>query len=337
MSTKIKEQSTTRRAIEALLGVLPSSVRGDVVGSLGSGVTLGGQSLVVRWIGEGSLGDVKAVLVDHDRRPDIVVGRQLSPGAREAASQAGVGWVDETGAAEIVAGQVIISRSGRPPAAVERPKGWSPAVMAVTEALLCDTRATVSETQSATGLSVGSCTNALRFLSDLGLLEATARRGRGSARYVSDARRLLDAYAVAASAMPEPVSLTVGATWRDPVAGLVEVGQAWNSAGVRWAATGLAAASVLAPLITTITSIDVYVGVTTIIGLESAAADVGLRPIEGGRLTLRPLPTVVVDRMTGEVDGLRVAPWPRVFVDLRKSGVRGEEAAEHLREMMHGG
>jgi len=337
MSTRNNEQGTTRRAIEALLGVLPRSVRGDVVGSTGSGVTLGGHRLVVRWIGEGSLGDVKVALGDHDRCPDIVVGRQLSRGAREAASQAGVGWVDETGAAEIVAGQVIVSRSGRSPAAVERPKGWSPAVLAVAEALLYDVRATVSETQSATGLSTGSCTNALRFLTDQGLLEATTRRGRGSARHVSDARRLLDAYAAAAAAMPEALSLTVGTTWRDPVAGLAEVGQAWDGTGIRWAATGLAAASALAPLITTITSTEAYIGATTIIGLESAAADVGLHPIDGGRLTLRPFPTAAVDRMASEVDGLRVAPWPRVFVDLRKAGVRGEEAAEHLREMMHGG
>jgi len=299
-------------------------------------VTLGGRHFDVRWVGEGNLGDVKAALGSGVVRPDIVVGRQLSRGAREAASQAGVGWVDETGAAEVAAGSVIISRSGRPPATAERPKRRTPAVLAVAEALLCDTKATVSATQSVTGLSAGSCTSALRFLTDRGLLEAAARRGRGSARHVSDERRLLDAYAVAAAAMSEPVSLTVGTTWRDPVAGLVEVGPAWDRAGVRWAATGLAAASALAPLITTITSTEVYLGVTTIIGIESAAADVGLRPIDGGRLTLRPFPTVAVDRMASEVDGLRVAPWPRVFVDLRKAGVRGEEAAEHLREMMHG-
>jgi hypothetical protein len=337
MSTRTSERDTTRRAIDALLGVLPPSVRDTVVHTARRGVTLGGQDLDVRWVGEGSLGDVKAVLGDADRRPDIVVGRHLSPGARDAASEAGVGWVDETGAAEVVAGPVIILRSGRPSIDVARPKRWTPAVLAVAEALLCGTRATVSETQSVTGLSVGSCTNALRFIADQGLLEAAASRGRGSARQVRDERHLLDAYAVAAGAMPEPVALTVGTVWRDSIAGLIELGPAWDSAGVRWAATGMAAASVLAPLVTTVTSTDIYLDVTTIVGLESAAADVGLRPIDGGRLTLRPFPTVAVGRMATEIDGLRVAPWPRVFVDLRTAGVRGEEAAEHLREVMHRG
>ncbi|MGD0836257.1 MAG: hypothetical protein ABSB49_06400, partial [Polyangia bacterium] len=28
--------------------------------------------------------------------------------------------------------------------------------------------------------------------------------------------------------------------------------------------------------------------------------------------------------------------WPRVYADLRHTGVRGEEAAEHLREIVRG-
>ena len=41
-------------------------------------------------------------------------------------------------------------------------------------------------------------------------------------------------------------------------------------------------------------------------------------------------------RLATTVDGLMVAPWPRVFADVRTVGIRGEEAAEHLREAMHG-
>ena len=81
---------------------------------------------------------------------------------------------------------------------------------------------------------------------------------------------------------------------------------------------------------------DVYVDANTILGLEAAAGAVDLRPIEGGRLTIRPFPSVTARRMATRVDGLMVAPWPRVFADVRTVGVRGEEAAEHLREVMHG-
>jgi hypothetical protein len=81
---------------------------------------------------------------------------------------------------------------------------------------------------------------------------------------------------------------------------------------------------------------EVYVDTDTMAGLEAVAAEARLKPIEGDRLTLRPIPTAGVRRLATEVDGLRVAPWPRVYVDLRAVGVRGEEAAEHLLEVIRG-
>ena len=192
----------------------------------------------------------------------------------------------------------------------------------------------MSATETATGLSAGSCTNALRLLTDLGLLDAQVERGRDSARHIVDEGVLLDAYTTAVESLPAPLRLQVGVSWRDPVAALVETGNKWNTRRVEWAATGAVAASVIAPYLTTVTSAEVYVDASTIVGLEAVAADAGLRPIEGGRLTLRPFPTVAVRRLAEEVDGLRVAPWPRVYADLRAAGVRGEEAAQHLREVI---
>jgi hypothetical protein len=322
--------------VETVLDVLPRSAQVRVPGRVaGADVIVGDLSLDIKWAGEGSLGDVRPIIAGRRGRPDIVVARRLSPGAREALSAAGIGWVDETGAAEIALGSIIVSRTGRPPEPVERANRWTPSVIAVAEALLCGAKGTVSAMVEVTGLSTGSCTNALRTLTELELLEADVDRGRGSARRVADPDRLLDAYAIAAEASPVRVSLQVGVTWRDPVAGLVATGQKWDKAMVAWASTGVAAASVLAPYLTTVTSAEVYVDADTIVGLEAVAADADLRPIEGGRLTLRPFPTVTAGRLAEEIDGLRVAPWPRVFVDLRAAGVRGEEAAEHLREVNH--
>ena len=130
------------------------------------------------------------------------------------------------------------------------------------------------------------------------------------------------------------IALTVGVSWRDPIAGLAETGRKWDRAGISWAATGVVASSVLAPYLTTITTTEVYVEQATSAGLEWMAANVGLRPIEGGRLTLLPFPTVTARRLATEKDGLRLVPWPRAYADLRIIGVRGEEAAEHLRERL---
>lgn len=293
-------------------------------------LTVAGKRLRVAWLGEGGLRHARE-LIAGGQGPDIAAARRMSPGAREALSAAGIGWVDETGAAEIACGLLIVSRSGRTVEAPPKPFRWTPSVLAVAEALLCGRRATVGAMREATGLSVGSATNALRALAGTGLLSAKARRGRNAARRVHDPDRLLEEYA-AAAAMPA-ASLAVGVTWRDFAAGLREVGHRWDDAKIAWATTGAVAASMLAPHLATFATGEVYVDRATVVGLESAAVKAGLRPIHGGRLTLHPFPTVTTGRLAETRGGLRVAPWPRVYADLRTVGVRGEEAAEHLREI----
>ena len=317
------------RAERALLTVLPPTVRENALTE--RGLVIGGRALRVDWVRDGNLPDVRRLLEEPDL-PHVVASRVLSPGAREALSTAGVSWVDETGAAAIALDTIIVSREGRP--VPSPPTQWTPASLAVAESLLCGHEATVTATQQATGLSTGSCATALRFLTDAGLLEADAARGRNAGRRVRDPDALLASYANAADGLRPRAKLQVGVVWRDPVAGLGEVGRKWESHGRRWCATGAAAAELLAPYLTTVGSSEVYVDANTSAGLEAYARDAELRPIEGGRLTLRPIPTAGVRRFATRVDELWVAPWPRVYVDLRSMGVRGEEAAEHLREVL---
>lgn len=333
----LTEPSVSHRVETAVRAAFPRSVKVRAIArDSGTDLVVNGIAIQAKWLGEGGLRQVREILTRKRDRPDIIVARRVSPGAREALSQAGIGWVDETGAAEIVLGSIVISKSGHAEPARQKSDRWTPAVLAVAEALLCERKATVSAMREATKLSSGSCTQSLSVLTRLGLLSAVAARGRDSARKVVDANQLLDAYAAAAVAMPPAPSIRVGVTWREIAAGLGEVGKQWKKAGLDWVATGTAAASVIAPYITSVTTADVYIGAKTIASLHAAADLVGLRPIDGGRLTLRPFPTVTTRLLAEERDGLRVAPWPRVYVDLRAAGVRGEEAAEHLREFRHG-
>lgn len=326
-----------RRSQAAVAAVLPSSVRIRRGRQDGHSVKLelNGEPVRVKWLGEGGLRQARELIVRQSDRPDVAVARRMSLAAREALSAAGIGWIDETGAAQIARGSLIISRDGRAAGPPRKPPHWTPAVLAIAEALLCGGRGTVSNMQEITALSAGSATNALRTLSTLGLLGAEARRGPNAARRITDPDRLLDAYAAAAAALMPPISITVGVTWRDSVAGLADTGRRWDLAGISWAATGALAGSVLAPYLTTVTTAEVYVEAKTSAGLQWTAAATGLRPIEGGRLTLRPFPTVTSERLATVENGLRLVPWPRAFADLRTVGVRGEEAAEHLREAMH--
>jgi hypothetical protein len=335
----VKPPGARSRAKAAILAVLPRATDVEVLpgdDDSSHDLVLAGHPVRVQWIGEGHLGNVLSLIREDGRQPDIVVARQLSPGARKALADARMGWVDESGAAEIAIGTILVSRTGRP-VSTERPAGWTTAVLATAEVLLCGTTATVDSVARETGLSTGSATASLRFLTDLGLLTAAARRGRGSRRHLEDPKRLLDEYAMAAAALRKPLAVQVGVMWRDPIAGIAGIGGIWSSQGYSWAATGGVAAALLAPHLTAQATAEVYVDADTVVGLEGVAAAADLRPIEGGRLTLRPFPTVAVTRLTRDIDGIAVAPWPRVYADVRTSGVRGEEAAEHLAEVMNGG
>lgn len=295
-----------------------------------------GQPVEVKWIGEGNLADARSALRRQPGQNVILVGRQMSPGAREALSQAGVSWVDETGAGEIAIGAILVSRSGvvqkRPP----RMKRWTPAVLAVAEALLCGVEGTQAAMQKATGLSAGSCANALRFLQDHELVTSSAKRGPSSARRVSDRRGLLAAYADAANAQSAKAVLQIGVTWQDILVGLANLGHRLDDQGILWAISGGAGAAAIAPFMSLVSQATVYLDCHSVAELRAVAELLKLRPVEGGRLTLKPFPTNLTRNLaTVESDDLRVAPWPRVYADLQAEGVRGEEAAEHLYEVVH--
>lgn len=302
----------------------------------GSDFVVNGQPVEVKWIGEGNLADVRSALGNQPGRNVVLVGRQLSPGARAILSQAGVSWADETGAAEIAIGTILVSRSG---VAQKRPQGlkrWTPAVLAVTEALLRGIRGTQAAMQEATGLSAGSCANALRFLHDLELVTSTAKRGPASARRVSDPRRLLVAYAAAVNAQPAGARLQIGVTWQDTLAGLADLGHRLDDRRADWAITGGAGAAAIAPFMSSVSQATVYVDCNSVAELNALGESLKLRPVEGGRLTMKPFPSNTTRLLaTVEHDDLRVAPWPRVYADLQQEGVRGEEAAEHLYEVIH--
>jgi len=338
LASEAHTDATKHRAERAVLQVLPRSASVEAIRAPGDprvDLVIAGQPFQIMWIGEGSLGRAQNCLTTIRQHaanmPVLVVARHLSPGARNILSDAGVGWVDETGAAEITTRTLVISHTGQP--TKQQPNlRWTNSALAVAEALICGTKPTVSATHDATGLSIGSCTKALRFLTVEGLLTTDAERGRNSARSITDTDQLLESYATAANANFDRFQMTVAILGRDPIGELATIGDRWNEHGTDWAATGLAAAAVLAPLIGRVAKLDVYVDAATQLDLNALAGSAGLKPIDGGRLTLRPFPTVTANRLATTASDLRVAPWPRVFADLRTIGVRGEEAAEHLRE-----
>lgn len=324
--------------LAALAAVLPGSAGVEVLAAEGQSVVirLGAQRLALRWVGRAGVREVRDVLGLRDR-PDVIVGSELSLAARAAAGEGGIGWVDETGSAEIATEGIVVSRLNRPPrATAERRNTWTPSVTGVAEAILSGTTPTVAATAEATGHSLSSTAHALATLTSMGLLASAAKRGPRSGRTVVDIDRLLDEYAQAVAQAKAGAALRCGVLWRDPLASVKRIGERWNAAGLEWALTGAMAGAVLAPYLSEITSGEVYVQAAHRPELLEMATLAGIEPIDGGRLVLRPFPTLASGRLATQTDGLRIAPWPRVYADLRTAGVRGEEAAEHMREVIGG-
>ena len=149
----------------------------------------------------------------------------------------------------------------------------------------------------ATGISMGSTVTALKFLEKEGYLVSSAARGPGAARRIESRDELLDAYATAAERLRSPISIRVGGLWRDPTAGVVDVGQHLAAAGIDWAATSALSANVLAPLQTEVAPFEMYVSGRTWSDVRRAAMAVTKRVTErhenGPRTCVRgPFPKV---------------------------------------------
>jgi len=288
----------------------------------------------VEWLTVGWPRQVRDLL-DRPDRPDLVVASELSPGARSLLAGAGLSWVDQTGAARIaLPGLYIMADSGRSAPMPRANLGWTAGALAVCEGLLVGAGGTVAELAEATGLAPSTVANALKFLQGEHLLDAQAARGRNARRTVVDRDQLLDAYAAAAARLRSPESIRVGVLWRDPARGAGELGARLASNGVAWSITGALAADALAPYLTEVDPLEIYLDARALAELRQVAREVGLNEASGGRLLLRPFPTPARDALSRTVGKQMLSPWPRVFADLRMIGVRGEEAAEHLRDEM---
>lgn len=332
----IQVDDRKHRAVDALLHVLPAGIEvlQETAGHLRD-LVINGTVIEVKWLGEGNLADVRNYLAHAvPSAQTVVASRKLSPGGRALLHERCVSWVDETGAAEISLGSIVVSRTGRQSDRITPESRWTRSVLATAEALLCGVTATVSGVRDATGQSTGTCTKALKTLTQLELLGSSADRGPSSRRHIVDEGALLNGYLVANGSQRRPIELPLGVLWRDAVDGLAKIGERWTSTGTSWAASGAIAGAVVAPMLTSVDHAVVYLDTKTMAGLDAAARSADVQPIAGGRLTIRPFPTVTTLRLRSEVDGIWVAPWPRVYADLQDTGVRGEEAAEHLREVV---
>lgn len=293
----------------------------------------------VGWAGEGWPSDVER-LVYLVPGIDVVAAAQLSEGARRWLSREGLGWVDEAGHADISrkSGLVIFRQPSNVPSRRVPPMRWTRSTLAVAEAALSGATPTVNSIEQATGLSRHATAGALSRLEDLGFLERPrALRGPQSARRINNISTFLDAYAKAAAEQRQKQSpVLVHRLWNgDPLGALATgIGPALTRAGASWAVTGAAASVLLAPYLTDVTILELYIDSETMSDRTSLASLLEGQIVEKGhRIEVREIPTPMT--VKGPViDGMQAALPVRVYADLRAAGGRWAEAGQHLRETL---
>jgi Transcriptional regulator, AbiEi antitoxin, Type IV TA system len=291
------------------------------------------------WAGEGWPSDVEQ-LTHLVAGVEVVVARNLSVGARKWLSQEGLGWVDEAGHVEIIrpSGLVISREPTRAQTRRERPIRWSRSALAVAEAALSGVAPTVESIERATGLSRNATATALSRLERLGLLERPqAPRGPMSGRRIVDTNAFLDAYAKAAAEQRSKQSpVLVHRLWQGDVLDALrtQIAPALTAADARWAITGAAASLLLAPYLSDVTTLDLYVDAELMSDKAALAARLGGRIVEKGqRIDIRELPTSMSAKGP-VIEGVQVALPVRVYADLIAAAGRSAEAAHHLRETL---
>jgi hypothetical protein len=288
------------------------------------------------WAGEGWPADVER-LTAAAPDVDVVFAKQLSRGAKDWLSAHHRGWVDESGDANVSlsTGLIIFREARTRQVKTETPIKWTRTMLAAAEAVLAGVTPTVEAVEAATGISRGASANALARLEKLGLLHRSqGRRGRGSARSVVDHEAFIDGYAAAAAVLRLAQRvIRIHRLWKDPLEAFEsEIGPALGRNSKSWAVTGVAASILMAPYLSDVTVVELYVDDDLFANPNRLADVLGGRVVDRGQLIeVRALPTPMSAKGP-IVSGVHLALPARVYADLMAGGGRSAEAAHHLRE-----
>ena len=334
------------RVQDATLAVLPEGLKVEITPRSVTGapsfdvrvrVGRAAHRFVAGWAGAGWPADVQA-LVKVAPDLDVVYAKKLSDGARSWLSERHIGWVDETGRASLLldSGLVVVREPGATEERQVAGDRWTNTMLAAAEAVLAGVAPTVEAVEAATGMSRGASANALSRLERRGLLERPApKRGPKASRRIVDVDSFIDQYAEAAGELRKRQKVVrVHRLWANPLDVLdIEIGPGLTAMGITWAVSGAAASTLLAPYLSDVTVVELYVDRSLLIARDRLASVLGGRVVEKGhRIEVRELPTSMSARGP-KIGGFQVALPARVYADLLASGGRAAEAANHLRDV----
>jgi hypothetical protein len=344
--------TTEKRALRVLRSALPhvrvrvpsGDERVDAVLELPYGAEI---AIELKWAGAGFPRDVERAL--HDLRggsavPAVVAANALSPGGQALLDSQDVSWLTADGAAHLHLGSIIVERDARKTAVSstrldDQPR-WTPAVAAIAETILAGYVRTRAETlppttalASRSGRSLGSVTAALQEFDRAQWTQPPpVRRGPTARRRLLDAGSMLESWA--SWAAPRNQVVRYHSAQREPAETAQTIQHVFGESA---AFGGRFAAALIAPYSSNVRTLRCYVS-NDVDGadLDGMLAASGLsQSDESARVEICSAPANIMSAVE-DLGGYRIASPPRVYADLLRDGVRGEDEAQHLRDVSMG-
>jgi hypothetical protein len=274
----------------------------------------------------------------QSKRPLVVVAEEATEGARSLLDEHGVGVIDAAGNVRLNLTELIVhidapkGRRRRREGAGRRLAGRAGVVV---QALLLNLGRewNVAALANTAGVSRSLVHYVLTRLEDLEIVES---QGSGPKKI----RRLLKPAALLDLWVEEATDHGVRrlACYRfvqQPEKLLDQLSTALQDQGVRHAASGTAAANRLAPFLTSVPFVGIWVAAEHL--LEDVVRLIDAEPTErGANVMLMRARDDTPLAFSGRIDGVELANVFRVYLDARRDPQRGAEQAEHLRSEVIG-
>lgn len=270
-------------------------------------------------------------------RPDtamLVIAGETTADVRDVLRQHGIGVIDGLGHAHIEFPGLLLHVGGHPPRRRAWPTRLNGKAGVAAQALLVQPERAwqVQDLAEEAEISMGLAHRVLSRLTEEGVVTAEGS-GRNRVRRITDPAALLDLWAEENTYQPARTAAYLLA--QSPRQLIDELAGGLDRAGIAYALTGAAGATLVAPFVTTVPVAEVWVTAAAV--PEQLCAAVGAEVVADGQnvefLQARDDTPLAFSEL---VDGRHVASRFRLYADLRGSPRRGREQAGHLRQEVIG-
>lgn len=272
----------------------------------------------------------------HGSEPPLVlVAAETTADARRILSEHNIAFIDGLGNAHLELPGLLFHITGtgqpsRPPA----PSRLSGKAGLITQALLLDPERAwrIKDLAEQTGVSSGLTHRVLSRLEVEGIVN-TKGAGPHRTRHVTDRSALLDLWAEENA--DKPIRTRGFLLAQTPRQLITELGAGLDRANIDYAVTGTAAASIVAPFATAITTTEVWVAATA--DPRDLFDHTAATPVtEGPNVTFLQAATDAPLAFRERSVGIWIVNRFRLYADLKRDKRRGLEQADHLRREVIG-